>query len=207
MCTQTSSSEQEQFWRDEFGSEYMTRNNGEDLVAANVNLFAQVFRRADSLASCTELGTNIGLNLRALKLLYPHIRMSGVEINAQAAAEARKLTNEIFVGAISEWKPRYTSDLVFTKTVLIHINPTQLPIVYDRIYAASHKYVLVAEYYNPTPIEVPYRGHRQRLFKRDFAGEMLDRFPDLQLIDYGFIYQRDLSFPLDDINWFLMEKK
>ena len=27
------------------------------------------------------------------------------------------------------------------------------------------------------PIEVPYRGHRNRLFKRDFAGEILDRYP------------------------------
>jgi spore coat polysaccharide biosynthesis protein SpsF len=45
------------------------------------------------------------------------------------------------------------------------------------------------------------------LFKRDFAGEMMDRYPDLKLLDYGFVYHRDPAFPDDDITWFLMEKK
>ena len=40
---------------------------------------------------------------------------------------------------------------------------------------------------------MPYRGHTARLFKRDFAGEMLDRFSDLRLVDYGFRYHRDLA--------------
>ena len=47
----------------------------------------------------------------------------------------------------------------------------------------------------------------QRLFKRDFAGEILDRHADLQLVDYGFAYRRNPQFPQDDITWFLMEKR
>ncbi|NDB35890.1 MAG: pseudaminic acid biosynthesis-associated methylase, partial [Flavobacteriia bacterium] len=43
--------------------------------------------------------------------------------------------------------------------------------------------------------------------KRDFAGELLDTFPDLRLVDYGFAYKRDTSFPQDDITWFLLEKQ
>ena len=35
---------------------------------------------------------------------------------------------------------------------------------------------------------------------------MLDRFPDLRLLDYGFAYHRDPVFPQDDITWFLLEK-
>jgi spore coat polysaccharide biosynthesis protein SpsF len=54
---------------------------------------------------------------------------------------------------------------------------------------------------------VSYRGHADRLFKRDFAGEMMDMYPDLFLVDYGFAYRRDPSFPQDDISWFLMEKR
>jgi len=65
---------------------------------------------------------------------------------------------------------------------------------------------LVAEYYNPTPVSVTYRGHQDRLFKRDFSGELLDRFKDLRLIDYGFAYSRDPNHPQDDISWFLLEK-
>lgn len=33
------------------------------------------------------------------------------------------------------------------------------------------------------------------------------RYPDLELIDYEFIYRHDPKFPDDDITWFLMEKK
>jgi hypothetical protein len=64
---------------------------------------------------------------------------------------------------------------------------------------------MVCEYYNPVPVAVPYRGNTDRLFKRDFAGEMIDRY-GLRLIDYGFVYRRDGYFPQDDVTWFLMEK-
>ena len=63
---------------------------------------------------------------------------------------------------------------------------------------------MVAEYYNPYPTKVPYRDNSDKLFKRDFAGELIDRF-DLRLVDYGFVYHRD-KFPQDDITWFLLEK-
>ncbi|MFM6157881.1 MAG: pseudaminic acid biosynthesis-associated methylase, partial [Sphaerospermopsis kisseleviana] len=67
-------------------------------------------------------------------------------------------------------------------------------------------YLLIAEYYNPSPVAIPYRGHADRLFKRDFAGEVLDQHPELRLVDYGFVYRRDPNFPQDDITWFLIEK-
>lgn len=97
--------------------------------------------------------------------------------------------------------------MTLIKTVLIHINPNELNTVYEKLYNCSQKYILIAEYYNPTPMTVEYRGHSNRLFKRDFAGEMMDKYSDLKLIDYGFLYHRDNNFPEDDITWFLMEKK
>lgn len=66
---------------------------------------------------------------------------------------------------------------------------------------------LIAEYYDPSPVEVSYHGHSGKLFKRDFAGEMLDRYSDLQRLDYGFTYHRDPQFPADDVTWFLLEKR
>ena len=65
----------------------------------------------------------------------------------------------------------------------------------------------MAEYYSPAPVEVSYRGYSNKLFKRDFAGEMLKNYTDLELIDYGFLYHGDPAFPQDDINWFLLKKK
>jgi len=64
---------------------------------------------------------------------------------------------------------------------------------------------LLVEYYNPDPISINYRGHTDRLYKRDFAGELMDLHPNLSLIDYGFQYRRDPLFPQDDLTWFLMQ--
>jgi spore coat polysaccharide biosynthesis protein SpsF len=103
--------------------------------------------------------------------------------------------------------PKRTWDLTLIMGVLIHLNPEVLPHVYDKLVQSCGRYLLVAEYYNPTPVAIPYRGHTDRLFKRDFAGEIMDRHPQMQLVDYGFAYKRDPNFPQDDITWFLMAKK
>jgi spore coat polysaccharide biosynthesis protein SpsF len=70
----------------------------------------------------------------------------------------------------------------------------------------KYRYICICEYYNPTPVEVTYRGYQEKLFKRDFVGEILDMYPDLELVDYGFVYHRDNNFPQDDITWFLIQK-
>jgi len=108
--------------------------------------------------------------------------------------------------SILEFEPQRTWDLVLIKGVLIHINPNELPQVYDKLVTSTSRYLIVAEYYNPSPVAIPYRGHTDRLFKRDFAGEIMDRHPQMQLVDYGFAYRRDPNFPQDDITWFLLEK-
>ena len=95
-------------------------------------------------------------------------------------------------------------DLAFTKGVLIHLNPEQLPLAYDQLARAGGRYVAMIEYYNPTPVEVSYRGHEGRLFKRDFAGEFLARHGVFRLVDYGFVYHGDPVFPQDDLTWFIM---
>ena len=75
------------------------------------------------------------------------------------------------------------------------------------LYNKSNRYILIVEYFNSTPVEIEYRGHKDKLFKRDFAGEMMNSFNNLKLLDYGFIYCRDPIFlPQDDMNWFLLEK-
>lgn len=199
---------QEQFWAGDFGSDYIQRNQGDGLLASNLAFFSQALQRAGPIGSCAEIGANVGMNLKALRLLYPGIRCTGVEINTDAARELAALIGEenVFSGSIADWRPVQPADLALSKGVLIHIEPDLLPVVYQRLYHASSRLILMAEYYSPTPVSVPYRGHDDRLFKRDFAGEMLDRFADLRLLDYGFCYHRDPAFPQDDINWFLLEK-
>ena len=201
--------EQESFWAGNFGTEYIQRNQGHVLLASNLNLFGKVLRQAHGIQSCIEFGANIGLNLMALKLLHPDIDAHAIEINTEAAKQLGTVIPppQVHNCSILDFAPTRQWDLTLIKGVLIHINPEVLAHVYDKLVAACGRYLVVAEYYNPTPVAIPYRGHKDRLFKRDFAGEIMDRHPQLQLIDYGFAYHRDSNFPQDDITWFLMEKR
>ena len=199
---------QEEFWAGTFGTEYIGRNDSPELLASNVAFFSRALRQAGAVTSCLELGANIGMNLRALKVMYPAMKLQGAEINPDAAGVlARSIGPEnVYQGSIFDYPVTAQVDLTLIKGVLIHINPDRLRSVYETLHKASNRLILVCEYYNPTPVAIPYRGHVDRLFKRDFAGEMLDAFPDLRLVDYGFAYRRDPAFPQDDITWFLMEK-
>lgn len=200
---------QEAFWAGQFGSEYIGRNDSNRLLASNLNFFAKALKQAGMISSVLEFGANIGMNLKALQLLYPGISLKGIEINAVAASLLGESIGQdnVYQGSILEYPVTDPADLILIKGVLIHINPEVLHVVYEKLYQAARRYILVCEYYNPSPVAISYRGHTDRLFKRDFAGELLDKFTDLTLVDYGFAYHRDPAFPQDDITWFLMEKR
>lgn len=200
--------EQEKFWASEFGNEYSERNEGKNLVACNTSLFEKVFKRTGKIGSIIEFGANRGLNLRGIRNLLPDAELSAVEINEFAKNKLNEWggCKEILHQSALEFTPQRKYDLSMVKGVLIHINPSFLQKMYENLYDSSSRWILIAEYYNPTPVEVSYRGHSNRLFKRDFAGEVLDKYSDLTLVDYGFIYHRDPVFAQDDISWFLMEK-
>ena len=177
-------------------------------MASNLSSFAKALRCACGIKSCIEFGPNIGMNLKALKLLCPGIEAHAIEINADAAKQLGEVISpsRVYQTSILEFTPSCTYDLAMIKGVLIHINPAELPQVYDKLVAATGHYLLVAEYYNPVPVAISYRGHSDRLFKRDFAGEIMDRHAQMKLLDYRFVYHRDPQFPDDDFTWFLMEK-
>tara|TARA_B100000900_G_C20487976_1_gene678318 strand:- start:262 stop:882 length:621 start_codon:yes stop_codon:yes gene_type:complete len=200
--------EQENFWAGDFGNQYISRNKGDLLLASNLNFFNSCLKLAGKVNSCREFGANIGMNLKALKLLYPAIGLKGIELNADASNELKKLIGEknVFHGSIFDADVKQKVELSLIKGVLIHISPEKLQLVYQKLYDSSSKYILIAEYYNPVPVTIPYRGHLNRLFKRDFAGEFLNKFKDCELIDYGFGYKNDPAFPVDDITWFLIKK-
>lgn len=204
----TYKTEQEDFWAGEFGDQYIGCNQDRELEIANVALFAKILERTTGrVKSFLEFGANVGMNLRAIQQLVPDADLSAIEINGKAVAQLREWggCSRVYHGLMLEFVPDEPRDFVFTKTVLIHIHPQELPGLYGKLHAATGRYLCVAEYYNTSPTEVTYRGQRERLFKRDFAGELLARFSDLRLVDYGFVYHHD-RFPQDDITWFLMEK-
>ena len=84
----TFKTEQENFWAGEFGLNYIDRNNSEPLLYSKVAMWARMLQAANNVNSIRELGCNIGLNLAALKRLQPSLKLSGYEINAEAARQA-----------------------------------------------------------------------------------------------------------------------
>ena len=195
---------QEALWRGDFGKAYTIRQS-HNLLATRV-----FFRNALKEAKFThlralEFGAGIGHNLLALKRMYEGSWLSGVEINEEAFSELQIVANESILNSILEFEPRKEWELVFTKGLLIHLHPNDLPKAYEAIFECSQKYVLLCEYFSPEPVAIEYRGQKEALWKRDFAGDMLDKFP-LKFLDYGFVWHRD-RYPQDDLHWVLMEKE
>ena len=73
---------------------------------------------------CIEFGANIGMNLKALKSLYPNLEMHAIEINPNAVSELSKTisSKRIFNGSILDYTVNQKFDLTLIKGVLIHIN-------------------------------------------------------------------------------------
>mgnify|MGYP005653985481 FL=1 len=137
----------------------------------------------------------------------PNSALTAIEINESAAVALDAIPDcTPVIKSILDYEVENQFEFVFTSGVLIHINPEHLLQVYQLMAAASSRFVMMAEYYNPTPMTIPYRGHDDRLFKRDFAGEFMDSNSDFDLVDCGFDYHRAV-FPADDTTWFLMERR
>jgi len=199
---------QEEFWAGEFGDSYVDRNDSSQLTGAKAAFWTKVLSHARQIKSVIELGANIGLNLRAIQSILPEVSLAGVEINKKAYSQLCQIPDiRAYNESVFDFSAEQTYTLSVSCGLMIHINPEFLPVVYDVLYRSTDKYILVAEYYNPTPVTVNYRGYGDRLFKRDFPGEMLERFSDLSLVDYGFVYHGDPKFPLDDLHWFLLTKQ
>lgn len=204
-------------WKGEFGDQYADRNEGR--TETNTALFAKILQRTYGITTVLEFGCGTGQNLSAIRnLLGEAVDLYGVDINHDAAAIAsmkpgiKAHCHDFIKEPIRDWPEHYQATLTMTKGVLIHTAPTDLPAAYDRLIEDSSKYILIAEYYNPTPVEVMYRGMPAALWKRDFCQEIIQHAAefhgtDLRLIDYGFQYHGDHNFPQDDISWFLMEKQ
>lgn len=205
---------QEQLWAGRFGEEYTARQNV--VFADNREFFSRALGLAnlDTIDSVIEFGANIGGNLVALRSLLgmwrcpdlPVLRLDGVEINAKAYEALRSVTDRAWLASVCDFEPVGKWDLALSKGLLIHIHPSNLPKAYQTLYNTSKRYILICEYFNPTPVTVEYRKETEALWKRDFGGDMLDHFPALKCLDYGFVWRRD-RHPQDDLTWWLFEKE
>ena len=195
--------QQAETWAGAFGEEYTRRSPGD--VEANAVMFARVLGAMESdPKEVIEFGAGMGANLLAIRELS-EAHLMGVELNGYALKNLRKEFPDSYAGSMLDFIGNAEWDFAFTKGCLIHIHPDNLPRAYEVLYKASRRYIMVAEYYCPKPREIEYRGRMGLLWARDFAGEMLDKYQDLKLVDYGWVYHRD-RYKQDDISWFLLSK-
>ena len=97
-------------------------------------------------------------------------------------------------------------DLVFTSGVLIHINPENLEQVYENLMKLTKKYFLLIEYFNRTPVEIPYRGENGLLWKRDFGKHFLEK-SGWEPISYGFLWGHEFDAAgFDDVTYWLFRR-
>jgi len=197
--------EQTLFWEGDFGNDYTDRNRVN--AGDRVKFFSNILALAPDIKSVCELGANKGHNLEALQMVKSQLELTGVELNRKACSEmAGKSRINAVCETIQNFLPTEKFDLVFTCGVLIHLPPTDLPEVYRKMFELSQKYILINEYFNPVPVEIAYRGHSERLFKRDFAGEFVDAVEKkVRLVDYGFLWQR-VEPAWDNTTWWLLQK-
>jgi pseudaminic acid biosynthesis-associated methylase len=197
--------EQEDFWGGDFGNEYTDRNQfGSDVRA---KYFAKMLSKMYGVWKVLELGSNRGNNLQSIRTLSKNYELNGVEINEKAYAILKSLEGvKAHNSSIQDFKTDERFDLVMILGVMIHLNPDDLPAVYRKMYDLSSRYILINEYFNPSPTQLAYRGHDNKLYKRDFGGEFWDLHGDkVKLVDYGFLWKR-VEPTWDDVTWWIFEK-
>lgn len=194
----------EGLWSGEFGDAYVDRNLGAD--EGRRDFWVELLERTEP-ANALEVGCNTGANLRWVAEALGTDNAAGVDVNDKALELLRDRVPGADVRLASGRELPFASasfDLAFTMGVLIHQPSDQLGAVMAEIVRCSRRYVLCGEYYGEEEEEVPYRGETGALFRRDY-GDLYQRdFPELELVDQGFLSRDQGTW--DDVTWWLFEK-
>lgn len=190
----------EALWSGSFGDDYVERNAGS--YDARESFWTDLIGRARP-ARVLEVGCNVGGNLRWIEPQVGAGDLYGVDVNLGAISRLRQelpTVNSLWApGRDLPFRDRMF-DLVFTMGVLIHQPDTTLPRLMAEMVRCSNRYVLCGEYFAEVDTEVPYRGVEGALFKRDYGGRFAEMFPELELVDTGFLSRDD---GWDDVTWWL----
>lgn len=194
----------ESLWSGDFGDAYIERNR---LASNGRDKFWNKFLAQRKPETALEIGCNLGGNLIWLARKLEPQNVYGIDISRTALRELKKTLPD--VNAV--WSPAKDLpfrdnrfDLVFTAGVLIHQPEVTVKAVMREVIRCSRRWVLALEYFAPQTVEVPYRGNRGALFKRDYGRLYKKIAPKLKLVDTGDIGKKD---GWDDVTYWLFEKK
>jgi pseudaminic acid biosynthesis-associated methylase len=205
-------------WSGEFGKEYTKRNKMtiEDMEYMYKKRYGinrkqmneEFLSKLDKDVRVLEVGCNIGNQLALLKEMGFE-NLYGMEVSDYAFEIAKRRTETQGISFIKgnafelPFKAGFF-DMVFTSGVLIHISPDDIKNAVSEIYRCSNKYIWGLEYYAASYQKVVYKGHKNLLWKTDFARIYMDNFPDLKLVKEKKYVYRDDKHLTDEM--FLLEK-
>jgi pseudaminic acid biosynthesis-associated methylase len=186
--------EQMEVWKGNFGKAYTDRNSHllEELEAlyerdygiTRTGMNKRFLDGINRSAKVLEVGCNIGTQLMCLKGMG-FCNLYGLELQEYAIRKspARASGIEIIQGSAFNIPSRDCFfDLVFTSGVLIHISPSELPIVLEEVHRCTNNYIWGFEYYSDVTMQVDYRGNKDLLWKGDFAKLYVSAFHDLTVV-------------------------
>lgn len=128
-----------------------------------------IYQQAVSLGarSVLEVGCNVGNNLKDFPSDF---RVCGIDLNKYALEKARKrFPNFEFKLASADKIPYHDNsfDLVFTRTVLIHIPEHIMKKTMDEMYRVSKKWIMNMEFYNDTETMINWQRGKDLLWYRN----------------------------------------
>lgn len=192
-------------WQGEFGTAYTERNVPD--WRRRLGAFREMLAGLE-LSSVLEVGCNRGHNLVTLsELLGDEVDLVGVEPNRHALAIARTASPKIATLRGDVFDLPFKDgrfDLVFTAGVLIHVALGDLPRALREICRVSRRHVLAIEYFAEEETVIPYRGHDDLLWKRDFLAHYRRECPDLRPVRQGY-WGPEAGF--DRTHWWLLERE
>jgi pseudaminic acid biosynthesis-associated methylase len=194
----------EDLWAGGFGDDYVQRNKA---ASEGRRPFWEARYANIEINSALEVGCNVGGNLRWLVELLGAEYVAGVDVNETALEVVRSELPGVDARVATARDLPFDDDafdLVFTTGVLIHQSPEELPRVMDEIVRCSRRYVLCGEYRADELEEVPYRGQRGALYKQDYGRLYQERFPQLRLLEEGFLPKSEGVW--DDVTYWVFEQ-
>jgi len=182
-------------WSGDFGKEYTDRNafSLEELDTlykskygvTRTQLNQRFLEGMDRSIRVLEVGSNVGNQLLCLQSMG-FVNLYGIELQSYAVELSKARTKRINIIEGSAFDIPYKDgyfDLVFTSGVLIHINPSDIVWALREILRCTREYIWGFEYYADEHTEITYRGHKELLWKADYAKLYLQRFEDLKIVE------------------------
>lgn len=192
-------------WTGQFGNDYTQRQQ------PNLEARMEIWKKLlpTKVHSVLEVGANRGENLEAIRWLNDS-EVYATEPNDLAREE---MINGGFISpshVTADFAHRLTwpngiADCAITCGLLIHIPPEKLLQSMKEIHRCARSFIISGEYFSPSEEMLPYRGHDEALWRRDYGSLWLEHFTDLTCRSCTFAWKPMTG--LDNLTFWVMEKK